>query len=78
MVAAIDAYGRVVIPRRYREGVLKWAKEVAIVAFDDHFRITPRDVDLSKYIDSALVEVPNFSDYHLLRRELRAKRLAAP
>ncbi len=78
VVATIDAHGRVVIPKRFREGALKGAKEVAIVPFDDHIRIKPRNVDLSKYIDSILVEVSNFSDYHLLRRELRAKGSASP
>ncbi len=78
MVAAIDAHGRIMIPRRFQEGALKGAKEVAIVAFNDHIRIMPRNVDLSKYIDSVLVEVSNFSDYHLLRRELKAKRSVAP
>jgi hypothetical protein len=29
--------------------------------------------DLSKYIDSVVVDVKSFEDYHALRKELRAK-----
>ena len=36
--------------------------------------IFPRDVDLSKYIDSVEVEVDNFEDYHEMRKELRRGR----
>ncbi len=37
--------------------------------------ILPRDVDLSKYVDSVEVDVDNFGgDYHKLRKELREKK----
>ncbi len=71
VVASIDAQGRLVIPKSLRQGVLKGAKEVALIAFGDQIRIMPRNVDLTKYLDSVVVDVSNFSDYHALRRELR-------
>ena len=36
--------------------------------------VFPRDVDLSKYVDSVEVEVDNFADYHEMRKELRKKK----
>jgi 2-hydroxy-3-keto-5-methylthiopentenyl-1-phosphate phosphatase len=39
--------------------------------------IFPRDVDLSKYVDSVEVDVDNFEDYHEMRKELRKLQISA-
>ena len=69
----IDAQGRLVLPREWRVSALKETDEVVLLIFDDHIKIVPRNIDLSRYIDSVEVDVENFADYHELRRELRAK-----
>lgn len=70
----IDAQGRLVLPREWRVRALKETDEVLLLIFDDHIKIIPHNIDLSRYIDSVEVDVENFANYHELRRELRAKR----
>lgn len=48
--------------------------EVMVVEESAKVEIFPRDVDLSKYVDSVEVEVDNFEDYHKVRKELRKKK----
>jgi hypothetical protein len=48
--------------------------EVMVVEERVKVEIFPRDVDLSKYVDSVEVEVDNFENYHEMRKELRKKR----
>lgn len=69
-IKKVDSQGRVVLPISWRSGR---GKEVVVIEREDRLEIFPRDVDLSKYIDSVEVEVTNFSDYHEMRRELRKK-----
>jgi len=69
----IDAQGRLVLPHEWRVRALKETDEVLLLMFDDHIKIVPRNIDLSRYVDSIEVDVENFADYHKLRRELRAK-----
>ena len=69
----IDEQGRLVLPHEWRVRVLKETDEVVLLMFDDHIKILPRNVDLSRYVDSVEVDVENFANYHELRRELRAK-----
>jgi len=69
----IDAQGRLVLPHEWRVRALKETDEVLLLMFDDHIKIVPRNIDLSRYVDSIEVDVENFADYHKLRRELGAK-----
>jgi len=46
---------------------------MVVVAKEEKVEIFPRDVDLSKYVDSVDVEVGKFDDYHELWKALRQK-----
>jgi len=70
----VDAQGRLVLPREWRTKALKGTDEVILLMFDDHIKIVPHNIDLSRYVNSIEVDVENFADYHKLRRELGAKR----
>ena len=48
--------------------------EVVVIEEKTKVEIFPRDVDLSKYVDSVEVDVDNFEDYHEMRKELRKKK----
>ena len=52
----IDAQGRLVLPREWGVSALKETDEVVLLIFDDHIRIVPRNIDLSRYIDSVEVD----------------------
>jgi bifunctional DNA-binding transcriptional regulator/antitoxin component of YhaV-PrlF toxin-antitoxin module len=69
-VKKIDSQGRIVLPVSWRRRV---DDEMVVVEREEKVEIFPRDVDLSKYIDSVEVEVETFDDYHELRKELRKK-----
>ncbi|WP_223209014.1 hypothetical protein [Pyrococcus furiosus] len=47
---------------------------MVVIEEEGKVEILPRDVDLSKYVDSVEVDVDNFGDYHELRKELREKK----
>lgn len=68
VVRKVDSQGRVVLPASWKH---MRGKEVIVVEREGRVEIFPRDVDLSKYVDSVEVDVENFEDYHELRRELR-------
>ena len=70
----VDEQGRLVLPHKWRVRALKETDEVILLVFDDHIKIIPHNIDLSRYVDSVEVDVENFADYHELRRELKAKR----
>ena len=74
VVKKIDRQGRLVLPREWRAQVLKENDEVVLLMSEDSLKIVPRNIDLSRYVNSIEVDVENFADYHALRRELRAKR----
>jgi bifunctional DNA-binding transcriptional regulator/antitoxin component of YhaV-PrlF toxin-antitoxin module len=69
-VKKIDAHGRIVLPVSWRR---RGDAEMVIVEKKEKVEIFPRDVDLSKYVDSVDVEVGTFDDYHELRKALRKK-----
>jgi len=73
VVKKIDRQSRLVLPREWRDGVLKETDEVVLLMTKDSIKIVPRNIDLSRYVNSVEVDVENFADYHALRRELRAK-----
>jgi len=73
VVKKIDRQGRLVLPREWRAQVLKEKDEVVLLMSEDSLKIVPRNIDLSRYVNSIEVDVENFADYHALRRELRAK-----
>ncbi len=71
-IKKVDSHGRVVLPVSWRRRMK--SDEVMVVEERAKVEIFPRDVDLSKYVDSVEVEVDNFEDYHEMRKELRKKR----
>ena len=71
-IKKVDSQGRVVLPISWR-GRLK-SDEVVVIEESEKIEILPRDVDLSKYLDSVEVEVGNIEDYHEVRKELREKK----
>ncbi|MEM2925820.1 MAG: hypothetical protein QXJ68_09065 [Methanocellales archaeon] len=70
-IKKIDSQGRVILPISWRRRMK--VDEVVVVEGERKVEIFPRDVDLSKYLDSVEVEVGAFEDYHRLRGELRKK-----
>ena len=73
VVKKMDRQGRLVLPREWRVRMLKETDEVVLIMSEDSIKIVPRNIDLSRYVNSVEVDVENFADYHALRRELRAK-----
>ncbi|MEM2936669.1 MAG: AbrB/MazE/SpoVT family DNA-binding domain-containing protein [Candidatus Bathyarchaeia archaeon] len=73
VVKKVDRQGRLVLPREWRERVLKETDEVVLLMSDHSLMIVPHNIDLSRYVNSVEVDVENFADYHALRRELRTK-----
>ncbi len=71
-IKKVDSQGRVVLPISWRRRMK--SDEVMVVEERAKVEIFPRDVDLSKYVDSVEVEVDNFENYHEMRKELRQKR----
>ena len=71
-IKKVDSQGRVVLPISWRRRMK--SDEVMVVEERAKVEIFPRDVDLSKYVDSVEVEVDNFENYHEMRKELRKKR----
>jgi bifunctional DNA-binding transcriptional regulator/antitoxin component of YhaV-PrlF toxin-antitoxin module len=71
-IKKIDSQGRVVLPVSWRRRMK--GEEVMVIEEKAKVEIFPRDVDLSKYVDSVEVEVDNFEDYHKVRKELRKKK----
>ena len=69
----MDRQGRLVLPREWRARMLKETDEVVLLMSEDSIKIVPRNIDLSRYVNSVEVDVENFADYHALRRELRTK-----
>ena len=69
-VKKIDSQGRIVLPVSWRR---RGDDEMVVVEKEEKVEIYPRDVDLSKYIESVEVEVGTFADYHERRKELRKK-----
>lgn len=71
-IKKIDSQGRIVLPISWRRRIK--GDEVVVIEEEGKVEILPRDVDLSKYVDSVEVDVDNFGDYHELRKELREKK----
>jgi len=71
-IKKIDSQGRVVLPISWRRRMKE--DEVVVIEEKAKVEIFPRDVDLSKYVDSVEVDVDNFEDYHEMRKELRKKK----
>ena len=71
-IKKIDSQGRVVLPISWRRRMKE--DEVVVIEEKAKVDIFPRDVDLSKYVDSVEVDVDNFEDYHEMRKELRKKK----
>ncbi len=71
-IKKVDSQGRVVLPVSWRRRMK--SDEVMVVEESAKVEIFPRDVDLSKYVDSVEVEVDNFEDYRKMRKELRKKK----
>ncbi|MCK4731741.1 MAG: AbrB/MazE/SpoVT family DNA-binding domain-containing protein [Methanophagales archaeon] len=67
-IKKIDSQGRVVLPISWRRRMKE--DEVVVIEEKAKVEIFPRDVDLSKYVDSVEVDVDNFEDYHEMRKEL--------
>lgn len=70
-IKKIDSQGRIVLPVSWRR---RKGNEMVIIEREKKIEVFPRDVDLSKYVDSVEVEVDNFADYHEMRKELRKKK----
>jgi len=71
-IKKIDSQGRIVLPISWRRRIK--GNEVVVIEEEEKVEILPRDVDLSKYVDSVEVDVESFEDYHEMRRELREKK----
>ncbi|MBA7511478.1 hypothetical protein ES705_03474 [subsurface metagenome] len=71
-IKKVDSQGRVVLPVSWRRRMK--SDEVMVVEESAKVEIFPRDVDLSKYVDSVEVEVDTFEDYHKVRKELRKEK----
>ena len=70
-IKRIDSQGRVVLPVSWRR---IGGDEVLIIEGERKVEIFPRDVDLSKYLDSVDGDIINFGDYHDMRKELTRKK----
>jgi len=74
VIRIIDRQGRLVIPKKWREEVLR-SDKVIVVRRNDSIEIKAYEADLTRYFDSVEVEVESdLSDWHSVRRELRARR----
>lgn len=71
-IKKVDSQGRVVLPVSWRRRMK--SDEVMVIEEKEKVEILPRDVDLSKYVDSVEVDVGNIEDYHEVRNELRKKK----
>jgi AbrB family looped-hinge helix DNA binding protein len=70
-IKKVDAQGRVSLPVNWRKKFLRDTDEVMIIKVDEKLEIIPTNADLSKYIDSVEVDIGEWKDYHILRKELR-------
>jgi bifunctional DNA-binding transcriptional regulator/antitoxin component of YhaV-PrlF toxin-antitoxin module len=70
-IKKVDAQGRVSLPANWRKMFLVDTNEVMIIKVDEKLEIMPTNADLSKYIDMIEVDIEEWKDYHLLRKELR-------
>ena len=73
-VRKVDAQGRIALPSRWRNRVLKKSDEVIVIEEDNILLIRPkRKINLTKYFDSIKVDVDPkaFADYNLLKRALQ-------
>lgn len=75
VVKVIDRQGRLVIPKEWRDEVLEGGKVVMVRRGDSIEIRAYREADLTRYFDSVEVELESdLSDWHSVRRELRAQR----
>lgn len=75
VVKLIDRQGRLVIPKEWRDEVLEGGKVVMVRRGDSIEIRAYREADLTKYFDSVEVDLESdLSDWHSVRRELRAQR----
>lgn len=72
-IKRVDSQGRVLLPSAWRKMKLGKRKEVYVISLPDRVEIIPMEADLSRFIDSVEVEIPEgkFLDPHELKRELR-------
>jgi AbrB family looped-hinge helix DNA binding protein len=69
----VDEQGRIIIPKKWRNKLLK-GKKVVMRLKDDSIEITPfRQGDLTRFFDSAVADVKSdLGDWHAVRKELRS------
>ena len=68
----VDEQGRIIIPKKWRNKLLKGGKVVMRLK-DDSIEITPfRQGDLTRFFDTAVADVKSdLEDWHAVRKELR-------
>jgi len=71
----LDEQGRIIVPKRWRERVLK-GRRVMMRMKDGVIEISPLgSADLTAFFDKARVDVKSdLSDWHAVRKELRRAR----
>lgn len=75
VVKVIDRQGRLVIPKEWRDELLEGGKVVMVRRGDSIEIRAYREADLTEYFDSVEVDLESdLSDWHSVRRELRAQR----
>ena len=74
-VKEIDEQGRIIIPKKWRDKILKGDK-VVLKLKDDSIQIVPWEhYDLTNFFDSVEADVKSdLGDWHAIKRELRRQR----
>ncbi|MEE8168139.1 MAG: hypothetical protein V3T58_04635 [Candidatus Hydrothermarchaeales archaeon] len=67
----VDSHGRISIPISWRKKALGGSRDVIVIELEDRVEVLPENAGLEKYIDAIEIELKDFSDYHLLKKELR-------
>ena len=70
----VDEQGRIIIPKKWRNKLLK-GKKVVMRLKDDSIEITPfRQGDLTRFFDAAVADIKSdLEDWHAVRKELRSE-----
>jgi len=73
-VKKVDSQGRLVLPSDWREGHMKEGNEVYVIKYQGYLKVVPkRKVDLSKFFDTADLDVGAINDWQSLEKKYAEK-----
>ena len=77
VIKEIDRQGRIVIPKRWREEVLRGRRIIMVRRGSSIELRALEDIDLTEFFDSVEVDIKSdLSDWHSVRRELSRGRIS--